>query len=1059
MPPTQPSGRKLRGSQGSIPGSKNTSLNELRTKLSRASELERKLETLPSTKSPSGGEQLSSKEAKASEIRTKLCELYGDVLLSDPDFSLRRDVSGRIWRNCFYGRIAELRLRIGKERGRARRCQAKRDVNGAAKHEKIADNAEVNLKNTLAEAVAFYDYLVEKYQSILCGGDAQGQSQSQLTMSQESTGSMGDTKRRLFDPNGLVNSSPQPRQPNQSKSDPPHVTAGCMPILYKLLINLGDLLRYASNSSAASANYLKASKLAPGRGNPYNQLAVVAQMSEQTLTAVALYWYARSIQAMDEPFVTSRSNMSRLFLANRQWIDKCDRGKGTARDTFGGSADGGDEVSTLLSMDSKASGRSGKKKAQIEAARAAKSAASRRFLAEFVDLHWDLYRMANSEQQQQLGEEPTITPTVSNIAKSREEGWTPAPSEYLISMKAVIKSFSSLLGVGAFSDSLLARLVCINAFSYCNAHSGRSQKGSNTALPSRVLSATLTFSFGATLADHLEHSLDKVKQNLGEDKKEQIVIRSLSPFVILCDLASSFYGGPLASSSEPGAPNMILPSSLRRLESSEGNGGLDKAISSNFFEAEKEFWNGVAQIASQLQNVEAFSSITRIPKRGIRDLATLAPPMEYNLLRGYGPFAGIFPRRDEEASSKMCDSSEDENKRASVHSAFVTPREAVVALDLGEIRILPSQLTVETDQSSKISKSTNSVSEVNARVARFFAIVERHSIDPECGTGRLEGGKYLIRDEMDGLVTSMFKRVPTSLLVVGDDECGDDDGSSEHALVFSEINEGPQGAVESTPKEKINMTASPECKGDLLVYKKSAGKGPPLLVPSQLLLDTGSAGGTDSLVHPATTMAPRVHNEPIPLAMDVDVPKGARQAPPASALPPPGFAAATVPAFVSEAKPVAEPTLPLSDRTRSPSLTPCIQLSGRGSLQPQQTVPPGFGEPHEIDVNEGLFGEQFSLRTANPFSVNIARPQHKFQHFSLVPTSANVGLGGSAGANFSERSVFGGGSSGLGMFGSYKDILQFDGEAEHQNASQMADVSMRVSAEGVQPPTGNPFAI
>jgi hypothetical protein len=43
--------------------------------------------------------------------------------------------------------------------------------------------------------------------------------------------------------------------------------------LYRILIHQGDLYRYDGDFTMAESSYSKASKLAPGKGNPYNQLA------------------------------------------------------------------------------------------------------------------------------------------------------------------------------------------------------------------------------------------------------------------------------------------------------------------------------------------------------------------------------------------------------------------------------------------------------------------------------------------------------------------------------------------------------------------------------------------------------------------------------------------------------------------------------------------------------------------------------------------------------------------------------------------------------------------
>merc|ERR1719215_1134210 len=79
------------------------------------------------------------------------------------------------------------------------------------------------------------------------------------------------------------------------------LSLGVIPTLHKFYIHLGDLHRYASDYNATETAYLNAAQLAPGKGNPYNQLAVVAQLKHasslstgklaNSLAAVSLYWY------------------------------------------------------------------------------------------------------------------------------------------------------------------------------------------------------------------------------------------------------------------------------------------------------------------------------------------------------------------------------------------------------------------------------------------------------------------------------------------------------------------------------------------------------------------------------------------------------------------------------------------------------------------------------------------------------------------------------------------------------------------------------------------------
>ena len=71
--------------------------------------------------------------------------------------------------------------------------------------------------------------------------------------------------------------------------------------------------------------------MAPDTGNPFNQLAVLAQQSHDAMSAVALHYYARSLMATWSPFETSQPNFERLFQSNRKWLDDHSREDETTR--------------------------------------------------------------------------------------------------------------------------------------------------------------------------------------------------------------------------------------------------------------------------------------------------------------------------------------------------------------------------------------------------------------------------------------------------------------------------------------------------------------------------------------------------------------------------------------------------------------------------------------------------------------------------------------------------------------------------------------------------------
>ena len=85
---------------------------------------------------------------------------------------------------------------------------------------------------------------------------------------------------------------------------------------HHILISLGDIERYhaqfqpSQNWAAIRMWYLKASKLAPKDGKPYNQLAVVAVFAKRKLDAV--YYYVRSL-AVSNPILTAREKLNTIF--------------------------------------------------------------------------------------------------------------------------------------------------------------------------------------------------------------------------------------------------------------------------------------------------------------------------------------------------------------------------------------------------------------------------------------------------------------------------------------------------------------------------------------------------------------------------------------------------------------------------------------------------------------------------------------------------------------------------------------------------------------------------
>jgi hypothetical protein len=375
-------------------------------------------------------------ESKASEIRIKLCEVFSDVLLTDCTTALRKDVTSRLWYSCFYNRIQELRQRIAKEKNRARKQSATGDIEDAGKAR--IKHAEQSLKNFIQEGITLYNFLVDRLQGSLLPPE-ETQSQSQYS----------------------ENSQPY--------------TKGTVPALHKLYIHLGDMHRYASSFSDAENAYLQASKLAPSKGNPYNQLAVVAQLKENNgypLPAMALYWYCRSLSSY-EVFETSKGNIERLFTANEKWLMN----------------NGSSFNASSPKLQEAIQGTNNK-----EDARQIKGTASRMVLSRFVSFHGYLYQNKTGNLEEDL----------------------------------LLERYREILDVNPFGDGLMIKLVVINVFSVWNA-----QNNPN------VFSISFRFilKFVGHISQSMESMLDKAQSKI-EKTGKVTNIRFLGPLLLACEFIS-----------------------------------------------------------------------------------------------------------------------------------------------------------------------------------------------------------------------------------------------------------------------------------------------------------------------------------------------------------------------------------------------------------------------------------------------------------------------------------------------------------------------------------------
>jgi hypothetical protein len=140
--------------------------------LERAGDLEHQLANSMKNKN-------SMSEEKAAELRTHLCEVLSDLIISDPVLALEHDGTGKLWRNCFYAPIGVWRKKLGRE---------KRKQGPALK------TLEHAFRKFLGEAMALYEYLVIQYQSKLVPGSSQENSQDISQATFDSSYSSGSTE-------------------------------------------------------------------------------------------------------------------------------------------------------------------------------------------------------------------------------------------------------------------------------------------------------------------------------------------------------------------------------------------------------------------------------------------------------------------------------------------------------------------------------------------------------------------------------------------------------------------------------------------------------------------------------------------------------------------------------------------------------------------------------------------------------------------------------------------------------------------------------------------------
>jgi len=520
--------------------------------LAGAADLERQLGNITAT----------NDDNKPSKLRSHLCEVLTEILLANPTFASENHCFQRLWRGCFYKPISIWRQQVSREK-------RKRSPNLATSQE--------GFKFFLSEAIKLYDCLVKMYLEKLCPASTQTQTQ----LSQDS--SVTFESSQVIEDSLMMNGSDESDSLSSSVNGDSKSLEDVVPGLYKLYIFLGDLHRYAEAYNKAEISYMNASKLGPGLGNPYNQLAVVAFSKEAY--CVSLYWYTRSLLATHEKFSTSSSNLERLFTTNRDFLLEHGRDSTPTMFSLNNDANNDSRNNNKSSFNNSSSS---------SMVRAKKACCSKSCLTHFVDLHYDLYQHQKQEKDLQDDEKE------EKLKKK---------------MKNVIASLKSLVQASGFSDSLLCKILVINIFSLERA---KTEKSSSSSISER-LSKELLYSVGLVLAGHIEGNLMKALVKASPNKPVPS-IRYLLPLEMILEFIKIGIDA----------------------DNKEGHNLKTNIAASN---TEDKFWKYVLVLGNLVQETvkkyKIEEHVLHDPLSTTLSRKFCSQIKEYQLLKGYRPFSTV----------------------------------------------------------------------------------------------------------------------------------------------------------------------------------------------------------------------------------------------------------------------------------------------------------------------------------------------------------------------------------------------------------------------------------
>ena len=196
----------------------------------------------------------------------ELVSLYRDVLINDMEFALDRKVEQDLWNFCFKNYISHLQSKAKEKRNNLR------------------GDSPLILSWFLEFASGFYTTFLTELQQ-----------RFELDIPFLQSG----------DPYGVWSRSAAVKRSSGS----PAVTS-CNYLCQHCLVHLGDVARYRSQAGQAETFYRHATSLAPGSGQPYNQIAILEASRGNKLSAV--YFYVRAI-CLKYPFPAASTNLSKML--------------------------------------------------------------------------------------------------------------------------------------------------------------------------------------------------------------------------------------------------------------------------------------------------------------------------------------------------------------------------------------------------------------------------------------------------------------------------------------------------------------------------------------------------------------------------------------------------------------------------------------------------------------------------------------------------------------------------------------------------------------------------